>query len=187
MINFRQLHRKIAPILFLPLLLTALTGVGYRLGRAWFNLPHEIGDVLLGVHQGSFVGKPLVPIYVLWMGLGLLGLVVTGIVMIKQRWGKPQSKQGHRWLHRGVGAIACLPLLMSAITGISFRLGKTWFGLSDAQGSFLMALHEGRYLGNALRPFYVLMVGLGLGVLLFTGIQMTGIFRPKKPPEAHKN
>ncbi len=187
MINFRQLHRKIAPILFLPLLLTALTGVGYRLGRAWFNLPHEIGDVLLNLHQGDFLGKPLVPIYVLWMGGGLLGLVVTGIVMMKQRWGKPQSKQGGRQWHRWVGAIACLPLLMSAITGISFRLGKTWFGLSDAQGSFLMALHEGRYLGNVLRPFYVLMVGFGLGVLLITGIQMTGILRQKKAPKIHKS
>ena len=33
--NFRKLHRKIAPILFLPLLLSALTGISYRIGRSW--------------------------------------------------------------------------------------------------------------------------------------------------------
>lgn len=178
--NFRTLHRKVAPVLFLPLLLTALTGVTYRVGRAWFGLPDSIADGLLTIHEGRFLGNPLVPLYVLLMGLGLVGLITTGLIMVvKRRATQAKPKRDRRWVHRWAGMIACLPLLVSAITGIAYRLGNAWFGLSGAQVSFLMTLHEGRYLGNTLKPFYVLAVGAGLVVLLITGIQMTGMFRKK--------
>ena len=44
-LNWRKVHRFIAPILFLPLLLTTITGVAYRLGRSWFDIPFSAGDV----------------------------------------------------------------------------------------------------------------------------------------------
>ncbi|MEB3212671.1 MAG: PepSY domain-containing protein, partial [Leptolyngbyaceae bacterium] len=114
------------------------------------------------------------------MGLGLVGLIVTGLTMVKKRSAKAKIKRNQRWVHRLVGAIACLPLLVSAVTGIAYRLGNAWFGLSQSQASLLMTLHEGRYLGNTLKPLYVLSVGIGLVVLLITGIQMTGMFRQKE-------
>ncbi|MGA1264680.1 MAG: PepSY domain-containing protein [Prochlorothrix sp.] len=185
--NTRKLHRTVAPIAFLPLLLTALTGVFFRLGRAWFDIPAEVGQVLLTIHEGRFLGLPLVPFYVLFMGLGLLGLIVTGVTLLKVRWAaaarrdpdRPQRRD-LRWIHGLVSTIACLPLLVSASTGIAFRLGKAWFNLPKESGRFLLMLHEGRYLGPTLQPFYVLAVGLGLVVLLVTGIQMTGVFRKRK-------
>jgi hypothetical protein len=33
-INLRKLHRKVAPVLFLPLFLSAITGIGYRIGKS---------------------------------------------------------------------------------------------------------------------------------------------------------
>lgn len=81
--NPRKLHRKIAPILFLPLLLSALTGVSYRIGRSWFGLSNEFGNLMMTIHEGRYLGKPLVPIYVLLTGLGLIGIVITGISMLK--------------------------------------------------------------------------------------------------------
>ncbi|MEB3163655.1 MAG: PepSY domain-containing protein [Prochlorothrix sp.] len=185
--NTRKIHRTVAPVLFLPLLVTALTGIGYRVGYAWFNLPREVAGVFLTIHEGRFLGRPLVPFYVLFMGLGLLGLIATGVTLLKVRWAaaarrnpdRPQRRDW-RWVHGVVSTIACLPLLVSAITGITFRLGKAWFNLPQDQALFLLTLHEGRYLGSTLRPFYVLAVGLGLVVLLITGLQMTGIFRRKR-------
>lgn len=177
--NIRKLHRKIAPVLFLPLLLTALTGVMYRVGRAWLGVPDNVAEVLMSIHEGRFLGSPLAPFYVLSMGLGLVVLLATGLKLVKRKATKAKVKRNQRWVHRLVGTITCLPLLVSAVTGIAYRLGDAWFGIPESQSSVLMMIHEGRYLGTTLRPFYVLFVGAGLIVLLVTGIQMTGIFRKK--------
>ncbi|WP_072622800.1 PepSY domain-containing protein [Spirulina major] len=175
--TIRKFHRTIAPIFFLPLFATALTGVIYRVGRAWFNLPHQ--DWLMIIHQGEFLGKPLVPVYVLLMGVGLLGLIVTGGMMTKQLWGRPAKQTDRRW-HRIVGAIALLPLILSATTGIIYRLARTWFGLDYDQVGIFLSIHEGRYFGTILHPIYVLLVGVGLIILLITGIRMTGIVRQRR-------
>jgi hypothetical protein len=77
----RKLHRKIAPFIFLPLLLTALTGVSYRIGRSWFGLGDEFGDAMMLIHQGTWLGPQLRPFYVLLNALGAIGMIVTGIIM----------------------------------------------------------------------------------------------------------
>lgn len=181
MMNLRKLHRKSAPILFLPLLLTALTGVGYRVGRTWFGMSDEAGEVFLEIHQGEFLGDGLVPLYVLLMGVGLLGMLATGLVMVIQRKpSKAQPKRDHRWVHRILAPITVLPLVLSATTGIAYRLGRAWFGLPREQAEFLMDLHQGSYFGTVGRSIYVFLVGLGLVALLVTGIQMTPLFRKRR-------
>jgi len=80
--NWRKIHRFIAPIIFLPILLTTLTGVTYRIGRSWFGMTKDVGEIFLSIHQGSFLGPQLRPFYVLLDGLGLIGLLVTGIIMM---------------------------------------------------------------------------------------------------------
>jgi uncharacterized iron-regulated membrane protein len=180
--NLRKLHRKTAPILFIPLLLTALTGIGYRIGRSWLGLSDDFGDFMMLLHEGRFLGKPLVPVYVLWVGLGLLGMIISGVSLIKRRASsssKP-SQLNQRRLHQIIAPIALLPLVISAMTGIAYRVGKAWLGLSNDQAAILLRLHQGSYLGTTLRPIYVLFVGVGLIALLITGIQMTGLFRPSK-------
>lgn len=79
--DFRKLHRKIAPIVFLPLFVTAFTGVLYRVARSWFGVSDEIGEMIMFIHQGSYLGKDLRVFYVILNGLGLIAMVVSGIVM----------------------------------------------------------------------------------------------------------
>lgn len=55
------------------------------------------------------------------------------------------------------------------VTGVVYRLGKSWFGLSRDQVHFLMVIHEGEYLGKFLEPIYVALNGLGLLWMLVTG------------------
>jgi uncharacterized iron-regulated membrane protein len=182
--NFRNLHRKIAPVLFLPLCLSALTGLAYRIGNSWFGLPNDFGALMLTIHTGRFLGQSLSPFYVLLVGLGLIGIVVTGLNMLLQirpnkntaKLTKPHPRSWHRWL----APIFFLPLFVSASTGIMYRLGKLWFDLPKEQTKLLIDLHQGTYLGQSLRPFYVLFVGLGLLGMLVTGIQMTSVFRKQK-------
>ncbi|UZQ52966.1 PepSY domain-containing protein [Trichothermofontia sichuanensis B231] len=181
--DLRKIHRKIAPILFIPLLLTAFTGVAYRIGRSWFGLSKEFGNFMMLLHEGRFLGQSLVPFYVLLLGLGLLGMIVSGIALIKQRKKAATSKTlklNERTLHRVIAPIAFLPFTISAITGISYRLGKAWFGLSGDQVDFLLKIHQGSYLGSTFRPIYVLLVGVSLIAMLLTGIQMSGIVRKRR-------
>lgn len=179
--NFRQIHRKIAPILFLPLFASALTGIFYRIGRSWFGIPNQLADFAMMIHVGGYLG-PLVPVYVLLIGLGLLGLIVTGLSMTNLFGDRPPkaAKVGDRKLHSILAPIFFLPLAVSAVTGIIFLLGKDFFGMSGEVAGIFLQIHQGTYLGPILRPFYVLLIGLGLIGLLVTGINMTSIFRKRR-------
>ncbi|MEA5579668.1 PepSY domain-containing protein [Anabaena sp. UHCC 0451] len=181
--EFRKLHRNIAPILFIPLLLSALTGIAYRLGRSWFGMPKDTAKIFMAIHQGTFLGKPLEPVYVSLVGLGLVGLVITGFGMIrKSRSNKAPSQLTVRTIHGILAPIIFLPLLASAITGIAYRVGESWLGLPEEQIELLMTIHQGSYFGSFGKPIYVVLVGLGLIAMLFTGINMTGIFRKRRSP-----
>jgi hypothetical protein len=77
--NFRKYHRFIAPILFLPLALTVLTGMTVTMVGEWslnFGVSRQF---LLGLHTGEIFH--LQAIYPMLNGLGLIGLLVTGISM----------------------------------------------------------------------------------------------------------
>jgi len=92
-------------------------------------------------------------------------------------------KQKFRQLHKIVAPIVFLPLFVTVITGVAYRLGRNWFGLSRDQAHILMVIHEGEYLGNEVKPFYVLLNGIALVWMLVTGIVMSGVFSKKKPQQ----
>ncbi|MGB3513693.1 MAG: PepSY domain-containing protein [Microcoleaceae cyanobacterium] len=89
-------------------------------------------------------------------------------------------KQTFRKFHRIVAPIVFLPLFVTVITGVAYRLGRNWFGLSKDQAHFLMVIHEAGYLGDDIKPFYVLLNGIGLMWMLVTGIVMSGLFTKNK-------
>lgn len=180
--RFRQVHRKIAPFVSIPLCLTALTGIAARLGESWFGLPEDITNQLIDIHQGKFLGQPLVPFYVLFSGLGLLGMIGTGLTLIRwRRLGKvPTPPHQWPWVHRLVAVVAFIPLTMSALTGIGYRVGRAWFNLPGDTAGLLLRLHQGAYWGEIGRSLYVLIVGVSLLGLLITGLAMSGFWRRRR-------
>ncbi|MDB9312828.1 PepSY domain-containing protein [Spirulina sp. CS-785/01] len=84
--TFRKLHRTLAPIIVLPFVVTALTGIAYRLGKSWFGLSRDQVHFLMVIHEGEYLGDFLEPIYVLLNGLGLLFMLGTGLVILLQTW-----------------------------------------------------------------------------------------------------
>jgi uncharacterized iron-regulated membrane protein len=78
--RFRLLHRSIAPIMVLPLLLTAITGSIYQISELTGN---EM-KWLLAVHKGNFGALKLEAIYPFLNALGLLTMLATGTVMLVQ-------------------------------------------------------------------------------------------------------
>ena len=165
----RSLHRRLAPVIMLPLVLTVLSGMAFRVGRSWFGLSGDFGRWMMAVHEGRYLGEPLVPLYVLSVGLALLAMIGSGLSLLGR--GKLRS-----W-HARLAPLLVAPLLVSAITGISFRLGKAWFALPAPAARWLLQLHQGSYLGKDLRVFYVLLLGLGALALLGTGLGMTRVWR----------
>jgi hypothetical protein len=78
--RFRLLHRSIAPIMVLPLLLTAITGSIYQITELTGN---EV-RWLLAVHKGNFGALKLETIYPFLNALGLVTMLASGTAMLIQ-------------------------------------------------------------------------------------------------------
>lgn len=176
----RTSHRTLAGWAVLLLVLTAVTGASYRIGRTLFGLQKDVGDKILDIHAGDWLGKYGSAIYVLIVGGSLLFLLITGAMMAWKMRHVPH-KPAQRWRHRLAGMIFLLPLLLSASTGILFKLGDDFLGFPDPVMSVLMKIHQGSWLGKPFSVVYVTFVAGGLIWLAITGIGMVGWFKPRKP------
>lgn len=87
-LQFRKFHRAIAPIMALPLLLTAITGSIYQIT----DLSGKEVKWLLEVHKGNFGSLKLETIYPFLNALGLLALLATGTSMLLQTRRSPRRR-----------------------------------------------------------------------------------------------
>lgn len=78
-----------------------------------------------------------------------------------------------RRLHGLVAPVVLAPLLITVASGMGYRLLRDWGGLSRDQAHWLMALHEGEWLGPWAKGVYVLINGAGLLWMLTTGALLT--------------
>lgn len=89
--SFRRYHRAIALIVALPLIATALTGIAYTILDQWLDQPGNVRAILLSIHTGRIIHLEM--IYPILNGVGLLGLLVTGLSMTGLF--RRRSKQGN--------------------------------------------------------------------------------------------
>lgn len=78
-LNVRRVHRFLAPIMVLPLLITLITGVLFQF--ADLTRQEDQFHWLLAVHKGHFGALNLSIVYPFLNALGLLFLVITGFTM----------------------------------------------------------------------------------------------------------
>lgn len=76
---FRKYHRSIALIVALPITLTVITGMLATVIREWPINTGLSSNLLLKIHTGEIFH--LQAIYPILNGLGLIGLLVTGLSM----------------------------------------------------------------------------------------------------------
>ena len=74
-----------------------------------------------------------------------------------------------RRVHAAAAPVVLAPLLLTVLSGMSYRLLKDWGGLGRDQVHWLMVLHEGEWLGHLGETLYVLLNGLGLLWMLSSG------------------
>jgi hypothetical protein len=85
---FRKYHRTLAVILCLPLALTVLTGMLATIAESW-SIPLGLSrSTLLHIHNGEIFH--LEAIYPILNGIGLIGLLVTGVSMTSLFKKKPE-------------------------------------------------------------------------------------------------
>lgn len=76
--TFRRYHRQIALIMCFPLALTVVSGAAYPIFDHWIPL-RGIAGLMMKIHSGRIFG--LEQIYPILNGLGLAGLLATGLSM----------------------------------------------------------------------------------------------------------
>lgn len=103
--RWRAAHATLAPFVLAPLLLTACTGMAYRLLKDWGGWDRDRAHALMTLHEGEWLTSLLGPqaetLYVVLNGLGLLWMLSTGALMVVERlrrsWGsRKKGTQGGR-------------------------------------------------------------------------------------------
>jgi uncharacterized membrane protein len=77
--SFRKYHRILGIIICLPLLLTIVTGMLTTIVREWSVNTGLSSSLLIDIHTGEIFH--LQAIYPILNGLGLIGLLFTGLSM----------------------------------------------------------------------------------------------------------
>jgi hypothetical protein len=79
-ITFRKYHRLLAIIVCLPLILTVTTGMLATIAGEWTFMDIGVSrNLILSIHTGEIF--KLQAFYPILNGLGLIGLLVTGLSM----------------------------------------------------------------------------------------------------------
>ena len=177
---FRKLHLRIAPILLIPLLATAITGILAGLVNR-FGLPDILIDGLIMIHQGNFLGRKLVPFYVLLMGLGILALGLTTLINGRDNLIFRQTKSNIASIYKSLALILVFPLAVCVETGVAYRLGTDWLNMPKEQTAIFLAIHSGAPLGTVLGILYIFITGLSLIALSIIGIEMTPFGKTASP------
>ena len=87
---FRQWHRFLAPVMVVPLILTAITGSFFQFAE--LSGHEKQYKWLLDIHKGHFGALNLEAIYPFFNMLGLLTLAITGTAMWwRLRKGSPKE------------------------------------------------------------------------------------------------
>ena len=89
--NSRQFHKSLAPWVFLPLLISAITGVFYRVLKDIFGFTREEVHWLMSLHEGEWLGDYGELIYVILNSLGLIWMLITGFQMFSKKIPSPKK------------------------------------------------------------------------------------------------
>ena len=83
--NSRQFHKALAPLVFLPLLLSTFTGLSYRVSKDILGFSRDEVHWLMSLHEGEWLGGNGELIYVFFNSLGLLWMLITGFQMFSKQ------------------------------------------------------------------------------------------------------
>lgn len=77
-----------------------------------------------------------------------------------------------RIIHRKLAPWLLPFLFLSAISGITYRVGRSWFDFTEETGGVVLIFHTGEWFGMHGSVVYVILLGLGLLFLVISGLWM---------------
>ena len=83
--NSRQFHKALAPWIFLPLFLSATTGLLYRVLKDLLGFSRDEAHWLMSLHEGEWLGEYGELIYVFLNSLGVIWMLFTGFQMFSKK------------------------------------------------------------------------------------------------------
>ena len=83
--NSRQFHKALAPWVFLPLFISSITGLIYRVSKDLLGYSREEVHWLMSLHEGEWLGDNGELIYVILNSLGLIWMLITGVKMFSKK------------------------------------------------------------------------------------------------------
>lgn len=179
---FRKLNLQIAPILLFPLLMTSLTGIVLGLGNRFGILPTVIINALLVIHQGRFLGAKIAPFYVLLLGLGVLVISLNILLKVRDILASKRIKPLVVNIYKIAALILIFPLGVCVETGVAYRLGTDWLGMTNQQTAIFESMHSGEPLVMVLGILYTLVTGFSLILLSIIGVE-TGLIAKTSLPQ----
>ena len=84
--NSRQFHKSLAPWVILPLFISALTGLFYRVSRDLLGFSREDVHWLMSLHEGEWLGDNGELIYVILNSLGLIWMLISGFQLFSNKF-----------------------------------------------------------------------------------------------------
>ena len=90
-LNSRQFHKAFAPWVFLPLFLSGITGLFYRVSKDLLGYSRDEVHWLMSLHEGEWLGDNGELIYVILNSIGLLWMLVTGFKMFSKKFSFPKK------------------------------------------------------------------------------------------------
>ncbi len=93
-------------------------------------------------------------------------------------------KRTFRKYHRTLSIIFALPLILTLLTGIAATLSEEWSIPLGVARSTILRMHTGEIFH--LEKIYPILNGLGLAVMVATGLSMTSLFssRSQQSPKS---
>ena len=89
--NSRQFHKALAPWVFLPLFVSAVTGLFYRVSKDLLGYSRDDVHWLMSIHEGEWLGENGEFIYVCLNSLGILWMIFTGVQMFSKKISFPKK------------------------------------------------------------------------------------------------
>jgi hypothetical protein len=77
-----------------------------------------------------------------------------------------------RPLHRKISLWLALPLILSAASGVAYRAGRSWFGMSSKTGGDILSIHSWEWLGKVGGSVVIWLIGCGLLFLCISAAKM---------------
>ena len=90
---------------------------------------------------------------------------------------KPMKRLARKY-HRIIAPIVALPLILTVLTGMLATIIQEWPINTGLTSGLILSIHTGELFH--LQAVYPILNGLGLMVLVVTGISLSGVFGKKK-------